>query len=216
MDIKSHCYACKKITLSWHNQCKNPILWSKTNHLQIHIWPVAKIWGWSNTEQAPPSTRYWPAGYRRNRKEGMILSRFHIGHTHITHSYLQKRDGTQIWSTRKVPLTVKHILINYDRFRQTHPKNFQRSHLKDLLKVPNQKDILIFWKETKLFIEILPNTIKHVIKKPIPQILKRTKGKTNLTLSDIKWPTEVDMPLNKAQTQIGCLFKIELFWLLIV
>ena len=53
---------------------------------------MAKILGWSNTEQAPPYSRYHrPAGYRRNRKE-VIISRLRIGHTHITHSHFLKGD----------------------------------------------------------------------------------------------------------------------------
>ena len=32
----------------------------------------------------------WPAGYWRNRKEEVIISRLCIGHTHITHSHLLK------------------------------------------------------------------------------------------------------------------------------
>ena len=34
----------------------------------------------------------WPAGYRSNRKEEVIISRLYIGHTHITHSHLLKRE----------------------------------------------------------------------------------------------------------------------------
>ena len=54
----------------------------------------------------------WPAGYRRNGKEEVILSKLHIGHIHITHSHHLKREGILIFSMCKVPFTVEHILLN--------------------------------------------------------------------------------------------------------
>ena len=96
----------------------------------------------------------WLVGYRRNRNEVVILSRFYIGHPHITHSHLLKRKTPPICSTCKVPLTVKHILINCDRFRQIHLKYYQTSNLKDLFKTTNQKKSCSFLKETNLFIKV--------------------------------------------------------------
>ena len=55
----------------------------------------------------------WPTGYRRSRKEDVVLFRFCIGHTHITHSHLKKED-TPICLMCKAPLTIKRILINCD------------------------------------------------------------------------------------------------------
>ena len=63
----------------------------------------------------------------------MILSRLCIGHMHIFRSHLLKKEDPLIYSTCKVPLTVKHILINCDRFRQIHPKYYQTNNL-DLFK----------------------------------------------------------------------------------
>ena len=94
----------------------------------------------------------WLAGYGRNRNV-VILSRLCIGHTHITHSHL-KREDTPICSTCKVPLTVKHILINCDRCRQTCPKYYQTCNLKDLFQNNKPEEILSFLKETNLFIKI--------------------------------------------------------------
>ena len=74
----------------------------------------------------------WPAGYRRNRKE-VIISRLYIGHTQITHSHLLKGEDSPVYPTCKVPLTVKHILINCDRFRQICPKHYQTNNLKTAL-----------------------------------------------------------------------------------
>ena len=95
----------------------------------------------------------WPAGYRRNRKE-VIISRFRIGHTHITHSHLLKGEDSPVCPTCKVPLTVKRILINCDRFRQIRPKHNQTNNLKNLFKNSKPEEILSFLKEINLFIKI--------------------------------------------------------------
>ena len=58
-------FILKKWQKSWDDQTQN-----KLHHIQDTIGE-------------------WPAGYRRNRKE-VIISRFCIGHTHITHSHLLK------------------------------------------------------------------------------------------------------------------------------
>ena len=100
------------------------------------------------------------SSYRRNRKE-VIISRIHIGHTHITHSHLLKEGDSPVCSTCKVPLTVKHILINSDSFSQIRPKHYQTNNLKNLFKNSIPEEILSFLKEINLFIKILSNIIKH-------------------------------------------------------
>ena len=66
-DLKPLKFKLKKWQKSWDDQTQN-----KLHHIQDTIGE-------------------WPAGYRRNRKEEVIISRLRIGHTHITHSYLLKR-----------------------------------------------------------------------------------------------------------------------------
>ena len=95
----------------------------------------------------------WSAGYRRNRKE-VIISRLRIGHTHITHSHLLKGEDSPVCLTCKVPLTVKHILINCDRVRQICQKHYQTNNLKSLFKNSEPEEILSFLKEINLFIKI--------------------------------------------------------------
>ena len=51
------------------------------------------------------------------------------------------------------------------------------------------------------FTNIWPNIIKYYNKIPYPKT--HIEDKTNLTFLGIKWPTEVDMPLNKTQIQIA-------------
>ena len=117
---------------------------------------MAKILGWSNTEKLhhiQDTIGEWLAGYRRNRKE-VIISRLRIGHTHITHSHLLKGEDSPVCLTCKVPLTVKHILINCDKFRWIRPKHYQTNNLKNIFKNSKPEEILSFLKETNLFIKI--------------------------------------------------------------
>ena len=120
-------FTIKKWQKSWDDQIQN-----KLHHIQDTIGE-------------------WPAGYRRNRKEEVIISRLHIDHTH---SHLLKGEDSPVCPTCKVPLTVKHILINCDRFRRIHPKHYQINNLKNLFKNSKPEEILSFLKEINLFIKI--------------------------------------------------------------
>ena len=123
-------FIIKKWQKSWDDQIQN-----KLHHIQDTIGE-------------------WPARYRRNRKEEVIISRLCIGHTHITHSHLLKGEDSPVCLTCKVPLTVKHILINCDRFRRIRPKHYQTNNLKNLFKNSKPEEILSFLKEINLFIKI--------------------------------------------------------------
>ena len=123
-------FIIKKWKKSWDDQTQN-----KLHHIQDAIGE-------------------WSAGYRRNRKDEVIISRLHIGHTHITHSHLLKGEDSPVCPTCKVPLTVKHILINCDRFRRIRPKHYQTNNLKNHFKNFKPEEILSFLKEIDLFMKI--------------------------------------------------------------
>ena len=133
----SNKFVLKKWQKSWDDQTQN-----KLHHIQDTIGE-------------------WRAGYRRNRKEEVIISRLRIGHTHITHSHLLKGEDSPVCLTCKVPLTVKHILINCVRFIQIYPKHYQTNNLKNLFKNSKPEEILSFLKEINLFLKISSNIIKH-------------------------------------------------------
>ena len=129
---------------------------------------IIKKWqkSWDDQTQNKPhhvqdTAGEWPASYRRNRKEEVIISRLRIGHTHITHSHLLKGEDSLVCLTCKVPHAVKHILINCDRFRRIRLKHYHTNNLKNLFKNSKPEEILSFLKEINLFIKILSNIIKH-------------------------------------------------------
>ena len=58
-----------------------------------------------------PTLGEWKQGYRKNWKEGVILSRLCIGHTRTTHSYLLEAKQQLMCHACQTKYTVKHILI---------------------------------------------------------------------------------------------------------
>ena len=80
---------------------------SNTKILYINIKPlinkfIPKKWQKSWDYQMQNKIHYiqdtigeWPAGYRRNRKE-VIISRLHIGYTHIAHSHFLKGEDSPV------------------------------------------------------------------------------------------------------------------------
>ena len=56
-----------------------------------------------------PVLGYWQSSYRRCRKDEVVLCRTRIGHTHLTHSYILKKDP---------PPLCDHILVECNHFAQ--------------------------------------------------------------------------------------------------
>ena len=127
----------------------------------------------------------------------MIISRLHISHVNITYSHLLKGKAPPptVCSTCKLPLTVKHILINCERFKRICPKHYQTNNLKDLFKNSKPEEILSFLNETNLFIKIQPNI--NITKTHTLNPKTCTINKINLTLLSLNHP---HMLLNKIQT----------------
>ena len=54
----------------------------------------------------------WQSSYRRFRKDEVVLCRARIGHTHLTHLYILKKDPPP-----QCILTVRHILVECNQER---------------------------------------------------------------------------------------------------
>ena len=53
----------------------------------------------------------WQSSYRRCRKDEVVLCRARIGHTHLIHSYILKKDPPPRCEHCQDILTVRHILV---------------------------------------------------------------------------------------------------------
>ena len=58
----------------------------------------------------------WQSSYRRCRKDEVVLCRARIGHTHLTHSYILRKDPPPQCEHCQCILTVRHILVGVQSF----------------------------------------------------------------------------------------------------
>ena len=62
----------------------------------------------------------------------VIINRLQLAHSHPTHSYLLTADDQPTCESCRLPLTVKHILVDCPDLRDTRLEYFTVSSLKDL------------------------------------------------------------------------------------
>ena len=58
----------------------------------------------------------WQSSYRRCRKDEAVLCRARIGHTHLTHSYILRKDSPPQCDHCQCILTVRHSLVECNQF----------------------------------------------------------------------------------------------------
>ena len=58
------------------------------------------------------------SSYRQCRKNEVVLCRAHIGHTHLTHSYILKKDPPPQYEHCQCILTMRHILVECNHFAE--------------------------------------------------------------------------------------------------
>ena len=60
----------------------------------------------------------WQSSYRQCRKDEVVLCRACIGHTHLTHSYILRKDPPPLCEDCQCILTVCHILVECNHFAE--------------------------------------------------------------------------------------------------
>ena len=61
----------------------------------------------------------WQSSYKRCRKDEVVLCCARIGHTHLTHSYILKKDPPHQCEHCQCILTVRHILVECNHLART-------------------------------------------------------------------------------------------------
>ena len=89
--------------------------------------------------------------FRKSIEEQVIISRLHIGHTRLTHSFILKQEQQPQCATCQIPCTVKHFLIECGAFALTRKNFFNANNMKDLFEKVNIDDILSFLREIRLY-----------------------------------------------------------------
>ena len=86
-----------------------------------------------------------------NRREEVVLSHLHIGHTHLTQAYLLKGEDQPECVACQCLLTVKHILIECADFLQIREKYDQVHDMRQLFEDINIGNIFEYLREIRLF-----------------------------------------------------------------
>ena len=68
----------------------------------------------------------WQSSYRQCRKDEIVLCRARISHTHLTHSYILRKDLPPLCEHCQCILTVRHILVECSHFARERKDIFGR------------------------------------------------------------------------------------------
>jgi len=91
---------------------------------------------------------------RMKRREQSVMSRLRIGHSHITHSYLLKKEDPPKCIPCQQPLTIEHILIHCIDFNDSRIQFFNCNNINDLFNTVSPSNIIGFLKDIRLFHKI--------------------------------------------------------------
>ena len=89
-----------------------------------------------------------------SRKEEIILSRLRTGHSHITHSYLLKKEEAPYCIPWQKPYNIKHILTECIALELIQKKYYLTTNLKQIFYETNPKNLLAYLKEVHLYSNI--------------------------------------------------------------
>ena len=92
----------------------------------------------------------WQSSYRRCRKDEVVLCRVRIGHTHLTYSYILKKDPPPQCEHCQCILTVRHILVECNHLAQTRNDIFGRCCVVESFKF-HRELILNFLRDSEFY-----------------------------------------------------------------
>ena len=89
-----------------------------------------------------------------SRYDSILLNRLRIGQSRLTHSYLLSGDDPPTCRSCRIPLTVKHILVECRNLHNIPEKYFTVSSVTDLFKSVDNHTIIHFIKETHFYHQV--------------------------------------------------------------
>ena len=93
-----------------------------------------------------------------SRKEEIILSRLRTEHSHITHSYLLKKEEAPYCIPCQKPYTIKHILTECIDLKLIRKRYYLTANLKQIFYEISPKNLLRYLKEVHLYSKIKKKT----------------------------------------------------------
>ena len=104
--------------------------------------------------QIKPTLGEWPPGFRRSRKEEVVLSRLRIGHFYFPHSYILRREDPPECTACQEIYSVRHVLIDCIDLGLIRPRFYSVPDMKTLFDTVSVDRIISFVKEINLFSKI--------------------------------------------------------------
>ncbi|ELU05953.1 hypothetical protein CAPTEDRAFT_202466 [Capitella teleta] len=98
-----------------------------------------------------PVISEWKQGPQIDRRGEIVLACARIGHSHLTHGYLLRREVAPFCIPCQSLLTVKHILIDCIDFEISRRKYFNVFSMRQLFEDTHPSKILLYLKEIGLF-----------------------------------------------------------------
>ena len=117
------------------------------------FFPLGKMIGMMRSRKlhyVKPVVGDWQSFYRRCRKDEVVLCRVRIGHTHLTHSYILRKDPPPLCEHCQCILKVRHILVECNHFAQERKDIVGRRDVVESLTFHSTL-ILIFLKQTEFY-----------------------------------------------------------------
>ena len=85
------------------------------------------------------------------RRDEVIIHRLRLGHTHLTHSYLLKRELPPVCESCQLPLTVEHILLSCSHHCAIRKRYFDCCSVEDLFNSIRYHVIVNYIKEIGIY-----------------------------------------------------------------
>ena len=92
----------------------------------------------------------WQSCCRQSRKDEVVLCHVHIGHTHLTHSYILRKDSPPQREHCHCILTVRHILVVCNNFAEKSKDVFGKRNVMELFRF-HPTLILLYLKECQFY-----------------------------------------------------------------
>ena len=102
-----------------------------------------------------PTIGEYQSVVRNIRKEEVVLARFRLVHTRVTHSYLLQGEEQPQCVGCDAPFTVRHFLLEYGDFTQVRNNCFHVDNMKELFQDIHIDSIMTFLRQINLFNKIL-------------------------------------------------------------
>ena len=98
-----------------------------------------------------PQLGLWPGGFRVIRHEKSISFRIRIGHIHLTHFFLLKKEDPPKCIGCDCRLTIEHILFDCAESFEKKNRQFNVNSFKELFEKVPRSSILFYLHEIGLF-----------------------------------------------------------------